>query len=147
MTSVLWIEWKKWMPCAILRDVSMLSRNVRNSLRDVSMLLRDESNLSCDVTHFLHNVVITNFETNGLPYASATVWKLEWNDVVRASSTCLAACRRNNPQREISFMCCWVRLEPLAFMACLITLHINGENFRHDSTIILFTYLYCFLVV
>ena len=35
--------------------------------RDVSQLSRDASNSSRDVTHFLHNVVITNFETNGLP--------------------------------------------------------------------------------
>ena len=32
-------------------------------------------------------------------------------------------------------------------MACLITLHINGENFRHYSTGILFTYLYCFIMI
>ena len=38
----------------------MLSRDVCNSLRD-------ESDLSRDVTHFLHNVIIANFETNGLP--------------------------------------------------------------------------------
>ena len=50
------------------RDVSHLSRDVCNSSRDVSQLSRDESNLSRDVTDFLHNVVITNFETNGLPY-------------------------------------------------------------------------------
>ena len=48
--------------CNSSRDVSQLSRNV-------SQLSRDVSNSSRDVTHFLHNVVITNFETNGLPYA------------------------------------------------------------------------------
>ena len=60
-----------------LCDVTQLSRDVCNSLRDVSQLSRDvsqlsrdASNSSRDVTHFLHNVVITNFETNGLPYRS-----------------------------------------------------------------------------
>ena len=49
--------------------MSQLSRYVSRLSRDVSQLSRDASNLSRDVTHFLHNVVITNFETNGLPYA------------------------------------------------------------------------------
>ena len=44
-----------------------LPRGVWNSLRDVCNSSRDVSMLSLDVTHFLHNVVITNFETNGLP--------------------------------------------------------------------------------
>ena len=54
--------------CNSSRDVSQLSRNVSQLSRDVSRLPRDASNSSRDVTHFLHNVVIANFETNGLPY-------------------------------------------------------------------------------
>jgi len=38
-----------------------------HSYRTMYQLSRDESNSSQDVIHFLHNVVITNFETNGLP--------------------------------------------------------------------------------
>ena len=40
-----------------------LSRDVWNSLRDVCNSSRDVSMLSRDVIHFLHNVVIDNFET------------------------------------------------------------------------------------
>ena len=43
------------------------------SLSDVSQLSHDESNLSRDVTHFLYNVVITNFESKALKLAGASI--------------------------------------------------------------------------
>ena len=80
------------------RDVSHLSRDVRNSSRDVSQLSRDvcnssrdESNLSRDVIDFLYNVVITNFETNGLPYGEASVQGL-----LVCVYVCMHACFVNN---------------------------------------------------
>ena len=52
----------------IAQCITVVARCVTVVARDVSQLSRDASNSSRDVTHFLHNAVITNFETNGLPY-------------------------------------------------------------------------------
>ena len=47
-----------------------IDRSLTGLSRDVTQLSRDASNSSRDVAHFLHNTVITNFETNGLPYST-----------------------------------------------------------------------------
>ena len=81
--------------CDTSRDNCDTSRDDLHTLRDSWVTSRDNPVRvmwvifrTRDVTHFLHNVVITNFETNGLPYMSAcappfdiTISSLAWKSV------------------------------------------------------------------
>ena len=73
-----------WSNAVIVRCVQFIAQRIKVIARCVHFiaqcikviarcikLSRDVWNSSRDVTHFLHNVVITNFETNGLPYVQA----------------------------------------------------------------------------